>query len=158
MLGHPNGCTLKHVRIITLKRDVRMSVSYVCSVNGDALSVSSGPKGRARMLQTIMSPEVQCDRTESLREIDGGEITGTRIWSVTEYLRVTEAQGEPFGRYFLILMTDQAGQDEANELLRLEGELGKPLKDCIIRRVRRNRPHKDFPDSQYFDLITIYGG
>lgn len=111
------------------------------------------------MLQTIMmSQEAVTAQEETLKLIYGGTVTTTSDWVETTALSVTEVLGEPFGRYFSIVMTNDLNQDDVEELVRLERELGKKLNDCVVERERINNPHPWFPGSRYFDLVTIYGG
>jgi hypothetical protein len=58
----------------------------------------------------------------------------------------------------MVVITNDAGEDETEELHRLEKELGKSLRGCVIEKEHRDKPHSFFPGSQSFDLVTIYAG
>ncbi|MFD5069151.1 hypothetical protein ACFWNC_14650 [Streptomyces sp. NPDC058369] len=90
--------------------------------------------------------------------IYGGEIVSTSTWVETDALIVTEVQGRPFGRYFLLVITDQVREDDVAELQRLSDELGKSLSECVVEKERCFEPHPWFPGSSHYDLVTVYGG
>ncbi|MFE8916865.1 hypothetical protein [Streptomyces globisporus] len=93
-----------------------------------------------------------------LEKISSGTVDNTRTWVETPALLVTECQGQPFGQYFMLVITNDAGPDEATELSRLSTEIGKSLSECVVEKLRIEKPHPFFPGSQYFDLVTVYGG
>ena len=110
------------------------------------------------MLRMISSHEASAPRADVQGMIDGGKVYTTRTWVETEALLVTEVLGEPFGRYYMIVVTDQADEDDEIELNRLADELGKNLPDCVVERMRVDSPHPWYPGSSYFYLVTLYGG
>lgn len=110
------------------------------------------------MLRLITSQDAEADKRDVLGEIYGGSISSTRTWVETASLLITECVGEPFGRYFMIVITNEVDEEDVLELHRLAGELGKNLCDCVVERERVLNPHPFFPGSQYFDLVTVYGG
>lgn len=98
------------------------------------------------------------DHSKALETIYSATIDTTRTWVETDALLVTEAQGEPFGKYYTVVITNDAGEDETEELHRLEKELGRSLRECIIETEHHDNPHRFFPGSRSFDLVTIYVG
>lgn len=111
------------------------------------------------MLRLISSQEASTSAEEDvLKMIYGGSITKTHTWVETSALLVTKCQGQPFGTYYVIVLTNDFCEDDISELDRLEGELGKKLDDCVVERERYEGAHPFFPGSQYFHLVTIYGG
>ncbi|MFJ8859752.1 hypothetical protein ACIRD8_15095 [Streptomyces sp. NPDC102451] len=98
------------------------------------------------------------DHSKALEMINTGTIETTRTWVETSALIVTECLGAPFGKYYVVVVTDDAGDDDTKELHRLSAELGKPLGDCIIEKEHHDKPHRWFPGSQSFDLLTVYAG
>jgi hypothetical protein len=85
----------------------------------------------------------------------GGE---TRTWVETGAMLISEVQGEPFGKYYVAVITNDADEDDTAELRRLEKELGRSLRGCIIETEHHDNPHRFFPGSRSFDLVTIYAG
>lgn len=110
------------------------------------------------MLRLITSEEAREAASDTLGMIYTGKVDGTKTWVETDALLVTEVLGEPFGRYFMIVMTDDFSEDDRDELDRLEAELGKSLADCVVERERHEQPHPFFPGSTSFVLVTVYGG
>jgi hypothetical protein len=110
------------------------------------------------MLRLISSREAVEAPGDVLGKIYGGKIDTTRTWVETSALLVTEVLGEPFRRYFMIVMTNDIDEDDVSELHRLAMELGKNLPDCVVERERHEEAHPFFPGSKYFDLVTVYGG
>lgn len=110
------------------------------------------------MLRLITSQEAKPAQGDVLELIYSGKVTETRTWVETGALLVTEVLGEPFGRYFMIVITNDMDEDDRDELAKLSGELGKNLPDCVVERERVNNTHPRFPGSKYFDLVTVYGG
>ncbi|MGW0081511.1 hypothetical protein [Streptomyces sp. NPDC003393] len=100
----------------------------------------------------------EADRSKALELIYGAEISTTRTWVETDSLLVTEVLGGPFGKYYAVVITNHAGEGETEELTRLEGELGKPLGECIIEKEHHAKEHPWFPGSKSFDLLTLYAG
>lgn len=98
------------------------------------------------------------DRSKALELIYRGTIHTTRIRVMTDSMKITEALGEPFRRYFLVVLTNLCDEDDEAELARLEKELGKPLGDCIVEKEHHDQPHPWFPGSSSFDLVTLYAG
>jgi hypothetical protein len=90
--------------------------------------------------------------------IYGGSVDKTSTWVETSALWVTEVVGVPFGRYFMIVITNDFSEDDRDELDALERELGKSLRDCVVEREHYETPHPDFPGSSSFYLVTVYGG
>jgi hypothetical protein len=90
--------------------------------------------------------------------ISEGKIDSATTWVETSALLITRVTGKPFQQYFMIVMTDLLDEDDVDELRRLEAELGKSLADCVVERERIHKPHRSFPGSRYFDLVTVYGG
>ena len=109
------------------------------------------------MLRLITSQEAEADKGDVLGMIYRGKIRTTRTWVETDALLITEVLGESF-RYFLLVLTDEVTEDDADQLHRLARELGKNLCDCVVERERVNKQHSRFPGSKYFDLVTVYGG
>lgn len=109
------------------------------------------------MLEVIMSCEPVTGSKEILEMIKRGTITRGVPWSETSALLVTELQAD-FGRYFKITIADTAGPREVAELAKLEVELGKNLDNCVVSSMRHDRPHRFFPGSKWFNIVTIYGG
>jgi len=110
------------------------------------------------MLHMITSREASAPRSDVQGMIYRGEVTTTRTWVETDAILVTEVLGEPFGQYFMLVITDLFTEEDTDELARLADELGKNLPDCVVERERVNAPHRFFPGSSYFDLVTVYGG
>lgn len=110
------------------------------------------------MLRLITSQEANLVQEDVLRLIYSGSVTETRTWVETGALLVTEVRGNPFGRYFMVVITNDVDEDDRDELQRLADELGKNLPDCVVEQERANNPHPFFPGSKYFDLVTVYGG
>ncbi|MGC9439271.1 hypothetical protein [Streptomyces sp. WG5] len=110
------------------------------------------------MLQLITSQEAAADRGDVLGMIYGGKVETTRTWVETGALLVSEVVGKPFGRYYMLVITNDVDEDDVTELARLAGELGKNLPDCVVERERVDRPHPFFPGSKFFDLVMVYGG
>lgn len=115
------------------------------------------PEG-VSMLRLITSDEATAAEDDVLGMIYGGTIEETRTWVETSALLVTECLGQPFGRYFMLVITNDVCEDDVIELHRLSVELGKSLADCVVEREREHEPHPFFPGSLYFDLVTVYGG
>ncbi|MEU9258991.1 hypothetical protein AB0D68_10955 [Streptomyces sp. NPDC048212] len=90
--------------------------------------------------------------------IYGGTITETRTWVETSAMLVTECLGEPFGRYFVVVMTNHFSEDDRDELDRLQAELGRNLPDCVVEAETYEKAHPFFPGSSSFNLVTVYGG
>ena len=110
------------------------------------------------MLQVIASEDaVQAD-DGVLGMIYGGKISKTKVWVETDSLLVRKCSGKPFGTYYVVVLTNDADENDSAELRRLEGELGKKLHDCVVERERYDKPHPDFPGSQYFYYVTVYAG
>lgn len=114
--------------------------------------------GGGLMLRLTTSQEAKPLAGDVLGMIYGGKISSTRTWVETSALLVTECLGEPFGRYFILVITNEVDEDDMTELARLAEELGKNLPDCVVERERHEIPHRFFPGSKYFDLVTVYGG
>lgn len=110
------------------------------------------------MLRLITSRETVQAPTDVLGMIYGGTIDETHTWVETSALLVTKCQGKPFGTYFMIVITNDAGLDETSELNRLSTEIGKSLSECVVEKERVENAHPFFPGSRYFDLVTVYGG
>jgi hypothetical protein len=111
------------------------------------------------MLRMITSEEAQAGgREDVLETIYGGKVHKTSTWVETDALLITEVTGEPFHRYFMIVITNDVTEDDVLELNRLAAELGKNLPDCVVERERYEMPHRFFPGSKHFDLVTVYGG
>lgn len=110
------------------------------------------------MLRLITPGTAVADSGSTLEMIYGGTIDTTRTWVETDALLITECLGEPFGRYFMIVITSDVTEDDVDQLRRLSLELGKDLSDCVVERERVNKAHRFFPGSKYFDLVTVYGG
>ncbi|MEU0912149.1 hypothetical protein [Streptomyces althioticus] len=110
------------------------------------------------MLRLITSEEPVQASADVLGMIYGGTITTTQTWVETSALLVTKVLGEPFGCYYLVVMTSDLDEDDISELDRLSRELGKDLRDCVVERERHNKAHRFFPGSTYFDLVTLYRG
>lgn len=110
------------------------------------------------MLRLITSQRAVPAQEDVLGMIYSGKVTATRTWVETGALLVTEVQGTPFGRYFMIVITNDVDEDDRDELQRLADELGKNLPDCVVERERVEEGHPFFPGSKYFDLVTVYGG
>jgi hypothetical protein len=110
------------------------------------------------MVRLLASQDVLAGRVDVLKVIYTGTVQTTRTWVETSALLITEVLGEPFQRYFMIVMTNDVNEDDVTELDRLERELGKNLSDCVVERERVQKPHSRFPGSKYFDLVTVYGG
>jgi hypothetical protein len=109
------------------------------------------------MLRLITSQEAEADKGDVLGMIYRGKIRTTRTWVETDALLITEVLGESF-RYFLLVLTDEVTEDDADQLHRLARELRKNLCDCVVERERVDKQHSRFPGSKYFDLVTVYGG
>ncbi|GAA1434597.1 hypothetical protein GCM10009601_59320 [Streptomyces thermospinosisporus] len=105
-----------------------------------------------------MITPTEADHSKALELIYSGKIETTRTWVETEAMLIAEVIGEPFGRYYQLVITDLVDQDDVAELNRLETELGKPLGECIIEKEHHDNRHSFFPGSQSFDLLTIYAG
>ncbi|WP_395759491.1 hypothetical protein OIE82_27195 [Streptomyces althioticus] len=110
------------------------------------------------MVRTITSREIQAPAGDALGMINAGTVNTTRTWVETSALLVTEICGEPFGRYFLIVVTNDVDEDDWDELERLSQELGKNVAECVVEREHIDSPHPWFPGSQFFDLVTVHGG
>lgn len=110
------------------------------------------------MLRLITSRGTEVSRGDALGMIYGGKIDKTRTWVETDALLVTEVLGEPFGRYYMVVMTNDFSEDDRDELDALEKELGKSLKDCVVEREHHVKPHRFFPGSKSFYLVTLYAG
>lgn len=105
-----------------------------------------------------MITPTEADHSKALEMIHGGTVDTTRTWVRTDALLVTEVQGEPFGKYYIAVITNDAGEDETEELHRLEKELSQSLGECIIEKEHHDNPHRFFPGSRSFDLVTLYAG
>ncbi|BET51784.1 hypothetical protein RGQ21_67660 [Kitasatospora aureofaciens] len=125
---------------------------------GDEPIKGSPVTSGGHMLQLITSQEASADSGDVLKEIYGGKVETTQTWVETGALLITEVTGQPFGQYFMLVITDAVDEDDVLELHRLAGELGKNLCDCVVERERVFKPHPFFPGSKYFDLVTVYGG
>lgn len=110
------------------------------------------------MVRTITSREIQAPAGDVLGMINAGKVRKTRTWVETSALLVTECLGEPFGRYFQIVVTNDADEDDWDELEALSQELGKKVTDCVAETMHVDKPHSFFPGSRSFDLVTVYGG
>lgn len=110
------------------------------------------------MLQMIERQGTEGAASDVQGMIHGGVATGTSTWDETMAMTITEVQGEPYGRYFQVVITDQAGSVDVDVLLKLERELGKNLEDCVVTRKRKHKEHPWYPGSTYFDLVTLYAG
>lgn len=93
-----------------------------------------------------------------LEQIYGGTIHATRIWVMTDAIKITEVLGEPIQRYFLVVLTDLCDEDDKAELARLEAELGNKLDNCIVERDEFEEEHPFFPGSSRYTMLTLYGG
>jgi len=131
---------------------------YVSTESDRERTVNSGLKGEGQMLRMITSSQAQAGGEDVLGMIYRGKIRKTSTWVETDALLITEVTGEPFLRYFMIVITDEVTEDDVLELNRLADELGKNLPDCVVERERHSGPHRFFPGSNYFDLVTVYGG
>lgn len=109
------------------------------------------------MLRLITSQVAQAEG-DVLGMIYAGKIDTTRTWVETSALLVTEVVGRPFGRYFMIVLTDGFSEDDRDELDRLEAELGNKLANCVVERESYEGAHPFFPGSTSFYLVTLYGG
>ncbi|MET7296328.1 hypothetical protein ABZS79_30185 [Streptomyces griseoloalbus] len=105
----------------------------------------------------ILTP-TEADHSKALELIYGGEIDTTTTWVESTAMLITEVRGKPFGRYFRIVITNDAMESDAAELTRLEQELGKSLGGCIIEKEHHGEPHSFFPGSKSFDLLMVYAG
>ncbi|MEV0495427.1 hypothetical protein [Streptomyces atratus] len=110
------------------------------------------------MLDKIRAWEPGADLSEALEMISTGAIDTTRTWVESSSMVVTECLGTPFGRYYILVITNDVDADDIEELHRLESELGQPLGNCIIEKEHHDNPHRFFPGSQSFDLLTVYAG
>lgn len=110
------------------------------------------------MLRLITRQETVEVPDDVVGMIYGGHVDSTRTWVETDALIVTEVRGRPFGRYYVLVITDQVCDDDVAELQRLSTEVGKSLADCVVEKDRHFNPHPEFPGSSYFDLVTVYGG
>lgn len=110
------------------------------------------------MLRLITSQEAVVPETDVLEMIYGGKISETHTWVETTSLLVTRCQGQPFGTYYRLVITNEADVDDMVELQRLSTELGRSLSDCVVERERVHNPHPFFPGSRYFDLVMVYPG
>lgn len=90
--------------------------------------------------------------------IYGGSIEETRTWVETAALLITECVGQPFGKYYMLVITNEVDASDAEELHRLSTQLGRSLSECVVERERVHQEHPFFPGSKYFDLVTVYGG
>jgi hypothetical protein len=110
------------------------------------------------MLRLITSEEAAGASGDVLDLIYKGKVETTRRRVQTSNLLITEVQGQPYGRYFQLIITDGVDEEDVDELRRLSDELGKNLPDCVVKRTRVEEPHPWFPGSSYFDLVMVYGG
>jgi len=110
------------------------------------------------MLRLITSQDAVRGHEEVLGMIYGGTIDSTSTWVETSALLVTEIQGRPYGRYFVVVLTNDSSEDDRDELDRLQVELGRPLPECVVEREAFRSPHAFFPGSTSFYMITLYGG
>ncbi|MEU0159009.1 hypothetical protein ABZ154_09240 [Streptomyces sp. NPDC006261] len=112
------------------------------------------------MLQLITSiAAVQAPAGDDvLGMIYGGTIEETRTWVETSALLITECIGRPFGRYYMLVITNEVDASDVEELHRLSTELGRSLSECVVEKERMHQEHPFFPGSEYFDLVTVYGG
>jgi hypothetical protein len=110
------------------------------------------------MLRLITSQEACAAGEDVLGMIYGGTIAETRTWVETSAMLVTEVTGKPFGRYFMVVMTNDFSEDDRDELDRLRQELGRNLPDCVVEVETHEKAHPFFPGSKSFNLVTLYGG
>ncbi|MEU0952809.1 hypothetical protein ABZ353_10770 [Streptomyces niveus] len=108
------------------------------------------------MLHMITSEAVVAE--DALGMIYGGTVDSTQTWVETSAMLVTVCKGKPFGTYFILVLTDAVTAEDLVELQRLEVELGKKLDDCVVERERYDKPHRFFPGSRSFQLVTLYAG
>jgi hypothetical protein len=106
----------------------------------------------------LISSQTAAAVGDVLGMIYAGKISTTRTWVETSALLVTEIIGQPFGKYYMLVITNDVTEDDWMELSRLAQELGKSLPDCVVERERCDNPHPFFPGSRHFDLVTVYGG
>ena len=110
------------------------------------------------MLRLITSQEAKPAGEDVLGMIYGGTITKTHTWVETSAMLVTACIGKPFGRYFMVIMTNDFSEDDRDELDRLQQEIGKNLSDCVVEVERYEKAHPFFPGSSSFNLVTLYAG
>ncbi|MFE9309745.1 hypothetical protein ACFYM5_18910 [Streptomyces sp. NPDC006706] len=109
------------------------------------------------MLDVIRAWEPAEDLSAVLKMISEGTIHKGEEWEFTANVMITELDAD-FGRYYKITIPDTAGKAEEADLALLEEKLGKPLKECIVKREHHDRPHRFFLGSKSFDLVTLYAG
>lgn len=101
-------------------------------------------------------PEARRDHIAT--RLAAAEVDRCETWVETDSLLITKVFTQSVGHYYAMTVTDLIGPEDTAELLRLEGELGRPLEACGVEVESYDRPHPYFPGSSSFIYQTVYGG
>ena len=148
----------RHVMVITVQKPVKVSTECVCFVNvGSELGPLRVQQGghMPHMIVRQAAAGAAKDAESLVSEIQS-TVVSTEVWEETMAMQVTKVITRT-GCYYVIVLTDESGPEEAEVFEELEAEIGKKLSQCVVTQKRHFRSHPEFQRSKYFDLIKVVG-